>query len=185
VIDGFKNQGFKKFWLCVNYRKECIEDYFKDGAGRGINIRYTHELEALGTAGALALLPKFKVPFIVQNSDVIASVSYAALMEHHARANCQATVCLSLYQHQIPYGVAQTEENLFKGVREKPIEDFPVIAGIYVLEPSVVDLVPRGARLDMPDLLLKLDKVSVFAIEGWWVDVGRFSDYLKANGGMV
>ena len=184
VIDGFASQGFKKFWLCVNYKAHLIEDYFGNGEGRGIKIKYTHEKERMGTAGALSLLPEFDVPVIVHNADVLTKMSYGYLMEHHARSNADATACLSLYQHQIPYGVPVVEEGRLNGVREKPIEDFPVLAGIYAVEPSVIAGIPRGYA-DMPDVLVGLSHVSAFAIEDYWCDVGRFEDLARANGGAL
>ena len=179
VIDGYTSQGFRRFYLCVNYRKECIEGYFGDGSSRGVSIHYTHEKRPMGTAGALALLPEFDEPAIVSNADVIAKVDYLDLLEHHKSSGADATACASLYQHQIPYGVIQSDEcGFLQGVREKPIEDFPVMAGIYVLEPHVMAGV--DGRCDMPDLLARY-LVSVYAIQGYWCDVGRWEDYARAN----
>ena len=179
IIDGFAGQGFRQFWLCVNYRANLIERHF--GPGRdSIKIRYVHEDEPLGTAGALRLLPAFDKPFIVCNGDILTKLSYGALMETHARANAQATVCLALHQYQVPFGVAEFEGETFRGIREKPIENFLVSAGIYVLDPSVVALIPNG-RFDMPDLLGKCDRLAHYPIEESWFDVGNFVDLARAN----
>lgn len=186
VMEGFAEQGFKKFWLCLGYRAELIQRYFQDGTGRGWRVRYTVEPEPLGTAGPLSLLPEFNSPFIVGNADVLTKLSYGKLMEHHARSNADATVCLALWQHQIPYGVAQFgEDGLLTAVQEKPIEGVPVVAGIYVLNPLVVKLIPKHTRIDMPDLLKMLDRVSGYVMEGHWQDVGRFEDLSRANGEMA
>ena len=180
VIDRFAKQGFRRFWLCVHYKAELIEGYFGNGSARGLKIRYTHETEPLGTAGALKLLPVFEVPFIVCNADILADIDYGALMEAHARSNADATACASLYQHQVPFGVMEVDEtSRLTGLKEKPIENFQVLAGVYVLDPKAMESLPEG-RCDMPDLLGKIS-VNVFEIEGPWMDIGRFEDYSRAQ----
>ena len=180
IIEGFAHQGFKEFWLCVNYRAELIEAYFGYGERRGLSIRYIHETEPLGTAGALRLLGATDSPFIVQNGDVLAKLDYAALLNKHAAAGAQATVCVALYQHQVPYGVATFEGEKFTGLREKPIENIPVNAGIYALDPAATLLLPEGPS-DMPDLIARCNPVEFFPIEEYWADLGSFVDLAKAN----
>ena len=179
IVTGFAEQGFKRLWLAVNYHADLIEGYFGNGQGRGVKIRYLHEREPLGTAGALALLPGFDVPFIVSNADVLTKVSYGHLMEAHARSGALATVCTALHQQQIPYGVVSNGDAGFN-IREKPIENFQVNAGIYVIEPEALEQLPKG-RFDMPELLLSLEKVNIFPIEDFWYDIGGFEEYARAN----
>ena len=179
IIEGFVAQGFRKFWLCVNYRAGLIEKHFGSGIN-GCKIKYVHEAEPLGTAGALRMLPKFDTPFIVSNGDVLTKITYGNLMETHARANTQITVCLALHQHQLPFGVARFEGDRFVGVDEKPIQSVLVSAGIYVLDPSTVALIPDG-RFDMPDLIGKCDRLAYYPIEDSWFDVGNFVDLARAN----
>lgn len=180
IIDGFAAQGFRKFWLCVNYKRELIEDYFGNGESRGLKIKYTHEAEPLGTAGPLRLLPKFDIPFIVSNSDVLARLSYGELMEFHARSNADITITLGLHQYQVPYGVAEFDNGEFVGLREKPIQNIPVNGGIYVLEPRMTAKIPQG-KFDMPDLVGLAEKTAAYPIQGYWTDVGHFEDLARAN----
>ena len=180
IIEAFSNQGFKKFWLCLNYKADVIQGYFGDGASRGVKIRYVHEEHPMGTGGALNLLPKFDRPFIVSNADVLARIKYGELMEFHARSNAVATVCLGLHQYQVPYGVAEVKGEFLVGIQEKPIESRPVIGGIYVLDPKALEHAPLG-HFDMPDLIAKLDTVAAYPIEGFWVDVGHFDALMAAN----
>ena len=179
IIDGFATQGFKKFWISVGYKADLIEKHFGNGSSKGLKIRYIREDKPLGTAGALNLLPIFGVPFIVCNADVLAKIEYGRLMEHHARSNAQATVCLGLHQYQVPFGVAVFEDERLVGFREKPIENIQVNAGIYVLDPTALTHLPEG-RSDMTDLLDKLE-LSAYPIEGYWTDVGHFESYARAN----
>ena len=180
LIEGFRDQGFKRIWLCVHYKADLIEQYFGDGSKWGVKLKYTHERAPLGTGGALKLLPKFEVPCIVCNSDIITRVNYGHLMEFHARSNARVTMCLALHQYQVEFGVAEVEGDRITGFREKPIENFLINGGIYVLEPSVIDEAPNG-HFDMPDLIGSLEHVAAYPIHDHWRDVGRWTDLAEAN----
>lgn len=181
IIEGFRDQGFKRFWLCVHYKAELIEKHFGNGERLGVKIKYTHEDRPLGTGGALRLLPKFDQPFIVCNADVLTRLSYGHLMSFHAQERCQATVCLALHQYQVEFGVADVEDNRLVRMHEKPINNYLINGGIYVLNPEALDHAPEGA-FGMPELIERLDKVAAYPIQGFWVDCGRWEDYTKANG---
>ena len=178
IMRRFAAQGFREFYLCVNYKKELIKDYFGNGEKFGWKVKYAEEKRPMGTAGALSLLPEFDKPIIVTNGDVIAEIQYGELMESHARSGKDATICLGLYQHQVPFGVADFEDEEFVGLREKPIENFSVNAGIYVLEPKVLKKI--SGKKDMPDVLEKFE-CGAYPIEGYWNDVGTFEQYAAAN----
>jgi NDP-sugar pyrophosphorylase family protein len=182
IVDVFASQGFRKLWLCVHYRAEQIEDHFGDGSSRGLKIKYIREKEPLGTGGALNMLPEWDRPFIVSNADwmIQPELKFGHLMESHARSECLATVCAGLYQHQIPFGVVEADEiNRLESLREKPIENFWVNAGIYVLDPEALKYAPAG-RFDLPDLIDNLPRTgpragaSIYPIEGSWADLGHF-----------
>lgn len=178
IIDKFAAQGFKRITLCVGYLAELIEGHFGDGSSRGLDITYIHEGEPLGTAGALKFF-KPTIPFIVHNADVIADVDFNDLMSAHKDRGYDATACLALYQHQIPFGVAVVQDDRIIEIREKPIENVSVVAGIYVLPPHAQQLISDGP-MNMPDLL-GLMSVGSYSIEGSWFDVGHFESLAVAN----
>lgn len=180
VLDRLIAQGFRDFVMSVHYRADVITKYFRDGAAWGVNIAYIHEREPMGTAGALGLMD-VNGPFIVHNCDVIADIDYRALMDAHESRDAMATMCVALYQHQVPYGVVRTFGPFVEGFDEKPIHCWPVNAGVYVFDRNVVDLV-KG-RCDMDTLLAALPGfVATYQIDGYWQDVGQVEDYWKANG---
>ena len=86
IIDRFVVQGFRKFFISVNYRAELVEAHFGDGAKYGVDIRYLHEDEPLGTAGAIGLLPERPtLPFIVMNGDLLTTVNFETLRSEERR----------------------------------------------------------------------------------------------------
>jgi NDP-sugar pyrophosphorylase family protein len=181
IIDGFAAQGFTKFVLCVNYLAELIEAHFGDGSDKGLDITYIREEQPLGTAGALRHLPDQPEPFIVSNADILIQpvVQYRDLLAKHAEHGRDATMCLALHQYQVPYGVAELDGDVVSAVREKPVTNFYVNAGLYVLPARAPSMLPHGPS-NMPELLNRLT-VGKYEIEGTWVDIGSFDAFAAAH----
>lgn len=186
ILENFIDYGFHQFYFSVNYKKEMIKEYFGNGLDWGVSIEYLDEQQRLGTAGALSLFDTRPIrPIIVINGDILTKVNFQQLLEFHENNHSMATMCVREYYYQIPYGVVRTEGMLLKSIEEKPTEKYFVNAGIYVLNPEVIDLIPKNTFYDMPSLfnvLIKQNqKVTVFPIREYWIDIGRISDFEKAN----
>lgn len=179
ILEGFTRQGFTDIHLAVNYKAELIQAYFDDGSAFNCRISYIHETEPLGTGGALRHL-SFDEPVIVSNADVLTVVDYAHLAASHASSGCLATVCTALYQHQIHYGVVDSVDGRLVRLREKPIENFQVNAGIYVISPAALLAAPAG-RFDITELLSAQPSVNVYPLADYWIDIGRFEDLTRAH----
>ena len=185
IISSFADHGFDNFYISVHYKSDMIKDYFKNGAHFGVNIDYIEENAPLGTAGALSLLPKVDMPVIVMNGDLLTKVDFSELLEHHNRENAAITMCVREYEHQVPYGVIKYQDNAVTNIVEKPTEKYFVNAGIYILSPEVVNALAANESLDMPDLinqyLTSQDRVSMFPIHEYWLDIGRMTDFERAQ----
>ncbi|WP_236839497.1 nucleotidyltransferase family protein [Beggiatoa leptomitoformis] len=186
IIEGFREQGFTRFYLSVNYKAEMIEAYFGDGSAFDVNIQYLHEKDRLGTAGALTLLPDLPTePLIVMNGDLLTKVDYRHLLDFHLEHQAIATMCVREYDFQVPYGVVQIDNHRILGIQEKPIQRFFVNAGIYVLQPSLLSLIPKETFFDMPTLfekaLAEKRETVVFPIREYWIDIGQMADLERAK----
>ncbi|MBO2534271.1 nucleotidyltransferase family protein [Rummeliibacillus suwonensis] len=186
IVEGFKNYGFVNFVFCVNYKKEIIQDYFQDGSAFGVHIEYVEEKERMGTAGALSLLTeKPKDPFFVMNGDLLTQINFDQLLNFHLEHNSAGTMCVRKYEYQIPFGVIETDEHKLVSILEKPMKEEYVNAGIYVLNPEVLELIPHNSFYDMPELfntIIEAQRMAtVFPIREYWMDIGRLADYEKAN----
>lgn len=186
ILDNFKMQGFRKFYFSVNYKADMIINYFGNGSSFGVDIHYLHESERMGTAGALTLLPgKQTAPLIVMNGDLLTKINYSHLLQFHHDQNSHATMCLRDYELQIPYGVVEVDQQKLIGLKEKPIYRYFVNAGIYVLNPEVLDLLPQNTYFDMTYLFEKLIaqnyETSAFPIREYWIDIGKLDDFDRAN----
>ena len=186
IIENFTQYGFKNFAISVDYKSKIIRDYFGSGEKYGINIRYLEEKKKMGTAGALGMLGKLpELPFFVMNGDILTNINIEHLLEFHTLNKADATVAVTEISFEIPYGVIDMEEKNILDIREKPSHVFYVNAGIYVLQPSVLQFLNLSEYLDMPQLLKLLiekgNKVISFPIHEYWLDIGKMDDYKKAQ----
>ncbi|POZ60790.1 alcohol dehydrogenase [Chromobacterium alticapitis] len=186
IIRSYADQGFHRFYLAVNYKAEQIEAHFGDGHALGVDIRYLREEQRMGTAGALSLLPERPTsPFIVTNADLLTKQNYGVMIDGHVESGAQATMAVRHYEMQVPFGVVRANDDIIECIEEKPVQHFVVNAGIYVLSPQTLDLVPRDQFFDMPNLLGSMLQANMMArthqIDGYWLDIGRMPDYERAN----
>jgi dTDP-glucose pyrophosphorylase len=186
ILQDLIDNGFKDFVFCVNYRAEVIQDHFSDGKKFGVSIRYVHEDKRMGTAGALGLLPKdISGPLLVMNGDIVTKVNFRRLLEFHSEHPVKATMAVRKYEFQIPFGVVSTADGLIQEIEEKPVHEFLVSAGIYVIEESALTLIPKDEFFDMPlffnQLIAKKEKTQAFPIHEYWLDIGRQDDLERAE----
>ncbi len=186
LVEQLSEQGFREFIFCVNYKKNIIKDYFGDGEKLNVKIKYIEENNRLGTAGALSLIEDQSiVPFIVINADVLTNLNFVDLIKYHEQEKSIATMCVRQYNYQIPYGVVNSSNNEILSIEEKPTMDFDVNAGIYVLQPEVLTLVPKNKFFDMPSLfelfLEKKQKTISYRIHDYWIDIGKREDLNSVN----
>lgn len=170
--------GFKQFYLSVNYLREQIIDHFQDGARWGVSVDYLIEEEPLGTAGSLQLLPgTVQEPFLVMNGDVLTRLNPSRLLRFHGENNAAATLCVREHVFTLPFGVVQTKGVELAGFEEKPSYRHLVNAGVYVVNPQLLPLLPPRQATDMPTLLQSAQqaghRVAVCPIHEYWIDVGR------------
>jgi dTDP-glucose pyrophosphorylase len=186
IVRSFTEQGFRRFYLAVNYKADQIENHFGDGSRFGIEVNYLREKQRMGTAGALSLLPaELEHHVIVTNSDLLTKADFASMVESHLSNGADATMGVRKYEMQVPFGVVQEQDGRISSIFEKPVHQFMVSAGIYVLSPSVLSLVPRDQFFDMPTLFESITEHGLVArshhIAGYWLDIGQPSDFERAN----
>lgn len=186
ILESFLAQGFYRFFMSVNYKSQMIEDYFGDGSRWGASIQYVRESKRLGTGGSLSLLSELpNEPFFVMNGDLLTKVNFKGMLEFHDTQAQLATMAVREYDVQIPFGVTELDGHKITGLVEKPVKRFFVNAGVYVLSPQCLSLIPKDEFFDMPNLFQKLISngfsTSSFPIHEYWLDIGRLSDFQRAN----
>lgn len=186
ILESFIYQGFENFYISVNYLAHVIQEYFGDGSQWGVTINYLVEDKKLGTAGALGIIKeRFDQPILMMNGDLLTRVDYISLLDFHTKSRPIATMCVRPYKVKIPYGTVVTREDQVIEFREKPEFEYYVNAGIYVLEPELIEKVGSNCAIDMPDLLESARQngrqIAAFPIHEYWIDLGQHDELQRAN----
>ena len=186
IIVRAKLQGFKNFLISINYLGQMIKDYFHNGEKWNVKIDYIKEDQPLGTGGGLRLIsPKLKLPFVVSNCDIMTDFHYGELLDFHYNHKAEATMAVRSHEWENPYGVVRTKGVDIIGFEEKPVVRSHINAGVYVLEPSAINVIKKNEKLDMPNIFERLKKKNlrtvVYPIHEPWADIGMPEDYLKVK----
>lgn len=193
TVDLLRKYGFHEIYMTLHYLPRVVMDHFEDGSAYGVRIEYSVEDRPLGTAGGVKqAVGEVDEPIVVFSGDVLTDIDLSTLLEFHKKSGALATLALTKVKYPTEYGIALIDEGWrVKRYLEKPSwsEVFSDYAnmGIYVLEPEVVNMIPKGREFDFSnDLFPKLLKEDL-PLYGWvtqeyyWSDVGSPEEYLKAN----
>jgi dTDP-glucose pyrophosphorylase len=183
IVKNIKSHGFTNILISVNYLRKQLIDYFGNGEELGVNIDYLSEKKPLGTAGALSLINSdSKEPIIVLNGDVVSNLNFMKLLDFHKKSKMQITMCAANHSISIPYGVIEIKGSKIIKLKEKPIKNYLVNAGIYVISRAVLKKIDKNKKIDMTELIdqyLKINKVAAYPIYEDWADIGTLKDYEK------
>lgn len=185
-IDNLIEHGIDNFFLSVNYLAEQIENYFKDGEKKEINIKYIRESQPLGTIGSISLVEQFiNDTVLVMNSDLFTNINYEDFYIDFIRSGAEMSVASIPYNVSIPFAILKLEDDYIKSFEEKPSYTFYANAGIYLIKKSVLAKIPKNTIFHATDLIQALindnKKVIKYPIVGYWVDIGRHEDLIKVQ----
>lgn len=182
IIDKFRDFGVKDFYATVNYRKSMIKSYFAENVA-GYEIHYVEEDKPLGTAGSLGLIQKsFDRPFVVTNCDILIHADYGDIYQYHKESGNELTIVSALKNIVVPYGVIHSSENgAVQSMEEKPKLSYFVNTGMYILNPELLQEIPKDTFFHMTDLADQLltegRKVGMYPIsEDSFLDMGEFEE---------
>lgn len=172
--------------LCVGHLGELIQVYFSQSTAlpEGLELRWHWEDEPLGTAGALRLVPDLDEPFIAMNGDILTTLDYRALFDHHRAAGAALTVAMHAKRVGIDLGVIESDDGVITGYREKPSLHYDVSMGVYVYDPRALTHLPAEGPCQFPDLVQRLlaarERVAAYRSDAEWYDIGTFAEYERA-----
>lgn len=194
-IELLKCAGITDIILSLNYQPDKIQEVIGNGEKYGVKIRYVTEPEPLGTAGAVKFAEEFiNQTTVILNGDNLINLDISVVAKYHQENNAAAAIVLQRVENPIGYGLVEIdEESNVLNFLEKPsaetltkISTRTVNAGTYVLEPSVLDLIPKDKNYSFeygvfPELLKRNDKFIAFVDDSYWLDVGTPQRYLFAH----
>ncbi len=185
ILRRLRRAGIRDVLIATGYRSELIETYFGDGRKWGVRINYTRETAPLGTAGILRRLRhRLRGDFLLMNGDVLTELDFRVMHRAHHSGDAQITVGVRALETEIPYGVLECRGDDIVAITEKPRLRSLISAGVYIVHPGVIGLIPARGRYDMPQLITAAiaagRRVIKFQIKGYWMDIGHLDDYQRA-----
>jgi len=191
-IDLMRSGGIEEIILSLSYQPRKIEDLLKDGSDYGVWIRYAVEGTPLGTGGAFKNAEEqIDSTTVVFNGDVLTSIDLSAVIARHREKGAVATLVLTPVENPSAYGLVETSaDGWVQRFVEKPGPDEitcnTINAGIYVLEPSVLNYMPKGEPYSFerglfPALLEHKEPVLSFVMDTYWIDIGTPRKYLEVH----
>ncbi len=196
VLRSLGEAGFREIIVTTSYMSDRVMKRIGDGLDYEASILYSFEATPAGTAGAVKRVAEFiDDTFLVASGDVLADVDIQELHEFHRRRGATATMALTRVKDPSQFGIVELDDDqrvvrfLEKPSPEDTFSDL-VNAGIYVLEPEVLSIIPEGKMFDFskdvfPRLLEKGLPVYGRELNGLWMDIGRPRDLWSANMAVV
>lgn len=186
IIESLRENRITDITIFYGHLGKLIQDHFSDGLKFGVNISYVKEKEQAGTGGSLRQLKdRFSDAFILIYGDILAEIDYIDFIEFHKSHNGLGSVALTSLEDPSEFGVVGLHGSKIVSFQEKPkegpIKSRLVSAGIYILEPEVINYIPKKGYVSLeqdvfPDIVDK-SKLFGYPFEGQWFDVSTPDTY--------
>ena len=181
-IGRLKRFGFDEIYFATNYKANYISRFFGEGTDLGVRIRYSKEEVPLGTAGPLSLLREdLTEPFMVMNGDILTLLDFAAMYDFSLAKGAALTVGIKRHITPFAFGNIYFEKDRVVGIEEKQDIGRHILAGIYVMQPTIFDFIPSNTAYGMDalikDMLRRDAPIVKYDFDEYWLDIGQISDY--------
>jgi len=186
VIKQLRFYGFKHITITVNNQAKLIKAFFGNGSKFNTHIDYALEKKPLGTMGPLKTIKDLPKNFLVLNGDVLTDLNFHAFYALHIKNNNLFTISSYKRTELIDYGLLETNKknSLIKFI-EKPKKTYKMSMGVYMLKKDILKYIPKEKHFGFDNLMYKLLKlkkrIKVKPHNGYWLDIGRPSDYILAT----
>jgi len=177
--------GFNRITMTVHHQSELMQAFFGKGEKWGIKIDYSLEDRPLSTMGPLRLIRDLPDNFLVMNGDILTDLDFREIFDHHVENNVLFTISSCKRELRSEYGVLElNRKNQLIGFKEKPVIEYDVSMGVYVVNKSILKYIPEGIPYGFDQLMVDLIKsghpAHVRRFSGYWLDIGRQDDYMQA-----
>ena len=195
VLANLLRHGVKDVIVNLHAHADQVRGYCGDGSHWSLNLQYSHEPKLMGTAGAIKKAESFLKdgPFFVLSGDGLSDIDLTQMYEFHKRHKAVATMAIKAIDSRFEYGVTLSEgggSGRIKGFLEKPswgdVFSNKVNTGIYLFEPEVLRLIPKGQIYDFghqlwPKLLKLKKPIFAYETKSYWTDVGNLTEYRRCQ----
>jgi NDP-mannose synthase len=185
-IEHLKKHGFDDIYLATNYKSDYIEKFFGDGSRYGVKLTISREETPLGTAGPVTLLKsELTEPFIVMNGDILSNIDFTDFYNFAIKKESLLSVAIKKIVMPYAFGNIFFTDDVVIGIEEKPDMITFALAGIYIMKPDIMQLIPDNQYYGMDTLMKKMiiekKQICKFELNNYWLDIGRLDDYEAAQ----
>ena len=192
LLRYLEKNGVKDIILAMSYLPTPIQSYFGNGNQLGVQLTYIVETAPLGTAGAVKNVEScLDGTFVVFNGDILTEIDLATMIRRHREIKPKVSIALTPVDNPTIYGVVETDaRGSVKGFVEKPswdkVTSNMINAGIYILEPEVLQLIPPSTpsmfeNYLFPHMLEIGESILGYPSDAYWIDIGAPEKYLKVH----
>jgi NDP-sugar pyrophosphorylase family protein len=183
TLERLARHGVGEVVVNLHHLPESVTSALGDGRAFGLRIRYSREREILGTAGGPRAVRELfgDEPFLLVNGDMLFDFDLRALVARHHASGARATLALRPNPDPRAYGAVITDRRgrirAIKGRPRRTRGTISLFAGVHVLDPTLLDLLPPGRSDSVHDLYVPLLGEGAFLqgvrVRGAWYDLGR------------
>ncbi len=183
LLKWLRRWDIHEAYITTGHLGHLIRALCGDGSQWDMDIKYTEELEPMGTVGALSHLKEHLTEtFLMLNGDLITDLDLTAFTAFHEKNKAPITVACTYKTIDIDFGVIRNVNgHRITEFKEKPKLKYQVSMGIYCMEPSILELIPDGVPFGFDNLMHSMLKqglpVHVYKHSGLWMDIGNEDDF--------
>ena len=193
VAEYLAGYGIDEIVVNLHHRPESVRRALGDGSRFGVKLHYVEEPVILGTSGALDNTREFfeRETFVVVNGKIITDIDLNAAIETHRKMNAIATLVLLPNVRRERFSVVETEAGRIKGFGRMPVESEEgpaplMFTGIHILEPRILEYVPRGVFSDSvvdvyPKAMANGETLAAHVAAGKWRELSTLKRYLEIS----
>jgi mannose-1-phosphate guanylyltransferase len=191
MLEWVASHGITDVVMCCGFLADSMVDELGDGSRWGVNITWVQEPEPRGTAGALKVAEEhLDGRFLMLNGDVLTDLDLTAQIAQHEATGATGTLALVPVEDPTAYGLVRLHaDNRVDEFLEKPdpdeIDTDLISAGAYVLERSVLDMIPADRMVSIErEVWPRLVDDGLYGCVHrgrYWMDIGTPQRYLEGT----
>jgi NDP-sugar pyrophosphorylase family protein len=186
VIRQLKAAGIERIVLSLGHMAYFFTTFIERWQTYSVKIETCLEDQPMGTAGSIGLVRNLEETFLVMNGDLLTTLDYRALIDAHLKHDAWGTIAMATREHKVDYGVVHAKKDgTLDAYEEKPVLTYDVSMGINVLSRRCLEFVPKGKKLDIPDLMTAMSNAGKTVLchktACYWQDIGRMDDFEQAS----
>lgn len=178
--------GFRKIFICTNYKADYVETFIGDGSRFDVEVVFSKEEKPLGTCGPLSLLrDELTEPFVMVNGDILTTIDFSAFYEFGGEQEADFTIATKQVRTPFNFGSVECDGNQIIHMEEKPDFVTEVVAGIYFMRPAIYRYIQDdryyGINHLIETMLRKKEAIGRYLMSEYWLDIGQIDDYDEAE----